>query len=87
LNTYLARIRKPAALPVKQKLIYSLLILCIGIGLGLIAKSLDETASNALPSVLEMLDLQNFLSRMGVWLFGSAEFVLPSIAGRRCARP
>src|SRR5699024_7916071 len=34
-----------------------------------ISKVLDETASNLLPHFLEVLDLRNFFSRMGVWIF------------------
>ena len=40
-----------------------------GVILGVISKVLDETASNLLPYILEVLDLRNFFSRMGVWIF------------------
>lgn len=37
--------------------------------LGVISKVLDTTSSNYLPYFLEILDLRNFFSRKGVWLF------------------
>lgn len=40
-----------------------------GIILGVISKFLDETSSNSLPSFLETVDLRNFFSRMGIWIF------------------
>jgi hypothetical protein len=41
----------------------------LGIVLGIMAKMLDETASNLLPHFLEILDLRNFFSRIGFWMF------------------
>jgi len=37
--------------------------------LGVISKILDETVINQLPLLLETLDLGNFFSRMGIWIF------------------
>lgn len=63
---FLNRIRKPVTIPISKKLLYSLLILLAGILLGTISKKLDTTAGNLLPS---FLDLRNFFSRMGIWIF------------------
>ncbi|OZM56320.1 hypothetical protein CIB95_12965 [Lottiidibacillus patelloidae] len=52
-----------------RKFLYSTLLFISGVTLGIISKVLDETASNLLPYFLEVLDLRNFFSRMGVWIF------------------
>lgn len=61
--------RKRIYLSRSRKLIYSILIFVVGVILGVISKVLDETPSNHLPIFLENLDLGNFFSRMGVWIF------------------
>lgn len=65
----LNKIRKPELLSVTKKIIYFLLIFAFGIVLGIISKALDETPSNLLPIFFETMDLRNFFSRMGVWMF------------------
>lgn len=65
----LNNIRQPQGISISKKVLYSFLIFVIGVFLGLISKILDTTASNALPYFLQVLDLRNFLSRLGVWLF------------------
>lgn len=69
MKTYLDELRKPIAIPLSQKIRHSILVLLLGIVLGVVSKMLDETAGNLLPHFLEMLDLRNFLSRMGFWMF------------------
>lgn len=69
MTDFLNGIRKPVSTPISKKLIYSLSILLAGILLGTISKILDTTASNSLPSFLEALDLRNFFSRIGIWVF------------------
>jgi hypothetical protein len=46
---------------------------------------LDETASNLLPSFIEMLDLRNFLSRIGFWIFSGVFISLFSKTSIRAA--
>lgn len=65
----LDNIRRPIDIPFYKKVVSSSLLFVAGVMLGLLSKLLDETASNLLPSFLQMLDLRNFFSRMGVWLF------------------
>lgn len=65
----LNNIRKPESIPMQKKLFYSIVVLCVGILLGLISKVLDETASNSLIPIIEVLDLRNFFSRIGIWIF------------------
>ena len=61
--------RRPIDIPLSQKVVSSSLLFGAGVMLGVLSKLLDETASNLLPYFLEVLDLRNFFSRMGVWLF------------------
>lgn len=69
MRRFLYEIRKPINLSISRKFIYSLSIFIVGVILGVISKVLDETPSNYLPFFLETLDLRNFFSRMGVWIF------------------
>lgn len=62
-------IRRPVDISLSKKVVSSLLIFIAGVMLGVLSKVLDETASNQLPYFLQVLDLRNFFSRMGVWLF------------------
>lgn len=83
MNNFLRRIREPMNMPISRNFLYSLLILIAGILLGVISKVLDETASNELPYLIDVLDLRNFFSRMGVWIFLA---VLISIYSKSPAR-
>ncbi len=69
MGNFLNEIRRPVNKPILTKILYSSLIFTLGVILGVISKVLDETASNLLPYFLEVLDLRNFFSRMGVWIF------------------
>jgi hypothetical protein len=69
MKDFLNEIRRPINISLSRKFLYSTLIFIAGIILGVISKVLDETASNLLPYFLEVLDLRNFFSRMGVWIF------------------
>lgn len=65
----MSKIREPVRQSWQRSLLFSSLICLAGVMLGLISKVLDQTPSNLLPSVLESLDLRNFFSRLGVWIF------------------
>ena len=65
----LNKIRQPERLSRQKKIINSIIIFVLGTVLGIISKALDETPSNLLPLFIERLDLANFFSRTGVWLF------------------
>lgn len=69
MNHFLYKIRKPVKISLSKKIVYSTLLFGAGIVLGILSKFLDETPSNLLPPFLEMMDLRNFFSRMGIWLF------------------
>lgn len=69
MNKFFTKIRKPTEASLFKKCIATISIFFIGIFFGVISKILDETPSNALPFLLEILDLRNFFSRIGVWIF------------------
>lgn len=78
-------IRKSTELSFSRKIISSSLLFVMGGVLGLISKILDETASNSSPFLLETMDLGNFFSRMGVWVFIAIMISLYSKSPRRAA--
>lgn len=53
---------------VGTQLLYSILMLLFGVGMGVLSKFLDCTPSNELPGLLEYLDVRNFLGRFAVWV-------------------
>lgn len=69
MKDFLNGIRKPTNISRSRQFLYSTLIFIAGITLGLFSKMLETTLSNSLPYFLEILDLRNFFSCMGVWLF------------------
>ena len=60
---------KPIEISLSRKFLYSTLIFITGVILGVISKVLDTTPSNYLPYFLEIFDLRNFFSSMGIWIF------------------
>ena len=69
MKEFLNQIRKPVQIPISRKILYSAVVMLVGVVLGIVSKALDETASNLLPTFLQLLDLRNFFSRMGFWMF------------------
>lgn len=65
---FLERIRKKRKTALSRQIISTILILLLGIALGSISKFLDSTASNALPPILEYLEVRNFLGRFSIWM-------------------
>ena len=69
MKDFLNDIRKPIKISLLRTFFYASLLFIAGIILGVISKVLDETPSNSLPYFLEVMDLRNFFSSMGVWIF------------------
>lgn len=69
LRRLLDGIRKPEPAPAAKNAVRALLLFAAGALLGAVSKWLDETPGNLLPAFLERLDLRNFFSDMGIWLF------------------
>ncbi len=65
----LNEIRTPISIPLSRRVLYSVLIFIAGIVLGLFSKMIETTLNNSLPYFLEVLDLGNFFSPMGIWIF------------------
>lgn len=60
--------REETPIPIQKQAVHTVAVLFLGIGLGIFSKFLDSTASNALPAILEYLDVRNFLGRFAIWL-------------------
>ncbi len=69
MKNFLNDIRTPVSIPLTRKFLYSIFVFTAGVILGLFSKMLETNLSNSLPCFLEALDLANFFSRMGVWIF------------------
>lgn len=61
-------IRERRNTALSRQIISTILILLLGIALGVLSKFLDSTSSNALPPILEYLDVRNFLGRFAIWM-------------------
>ena len=70
---------------IKKKVLYSVLILVLGIVLGTVSKALDETAVNELPTFLEYLDISNCLGRFSIWIFVAVCISVYSNSPKRAA--
>lgn len=68
MESFLERIREKRNTALSRQIISTTLILLSGILLGAFSKFLDCTASNALPSILEYLDVRNFFGRFAIWM-------------------
>ena len=68
MESFLERIREKRNTALSRQIISTTLILLLGILLGAFSKFLDCTTSNALPSILEYLDVRNFLGRFAIWM-------------------
>ena len=69
MDSFFNRIRREEApIPMRKQAVHTVAVLLLGIGLGIFSKFLDNTASNALPAILEYLDLRNLLGRFVIWL-------------------
>ena len=66
---FLNEIREPVKMSQSRKVFYSTLMFITGVILGVISKVIDTTPSNYLPYFLEVIDIGNFFSRIGVWIF------------------
>lgn len=72
MKEYLNKIRKPVKLSLKKCIVNSLLVFILGIVLGILSKWLDNLAiDNNIwwHNIIETLDLNNFFSNIGIWLF------------------
>ena len=66
-------------------ILFTLLSLIFGIGLGLFSKILDTTDFNALPAIFQRLDITNFLGRFSFWIFTAVCIAVYSSSAKRAA--
>lgn len=72
-------------LSIQKKIVFTVLIFLFGAGMGLFSKALDETAFNELPSLMQRLDITNFLGRFAVWIFIAVCISVYSNSAKRAA--
>lgn len=74
MKEFLERIRTPkTGIPLKRQLAATVGIILLGFALGVLQKWLDGTAANALPVLLQRLDIGNYFGRLAIWfLLGTA---------------
>ena len=68
MREFLEGIREKRTTALSGQIIRTIMILLLGIALGALSKFFDSTASNVLPSILEYLDVRNFLGRFAIWM-------------------
>ena len=68
MKCFLEYIREKRNTSLSGQIIRTIMILLLGIALGVLSKFLDSTAGNALPPILEYLDVRNFLGRFAIWM-------------------
>lgn len=69
MRTFLNNIRyKEKSISYSKQIRNTIAILFLGIVLGIFSKFLDNTASNDLPFIVELLDITNFLGRFAIWV-------------------
>ena len=61
-------VREKRNTALSRQMIGTTLILLSGVLLGVFSKFLDCTISNTLPSIMEYLDVRNFLGRFAIWM-------------------
>ena len=80
----LAQIRRPKqALSIGRRVVNTLLILALGVGLGILSKWFDGFPE--LPAFIERLDIANFFGRMAVWLVIAICLAVFSSSAKRAA--
>ncbi len=83
MKEYLSAVRSPIKRPITKKILHSVSILLAGVVIGVIAKIIDEIPSGVLPAIYDALNLRDFLSRIGIWMFaGSVISYFSSSPGR-----
>ena len=69
----------------QRKIVNTISISASGICMGAASKALDETDHNALPTVMQALDITNFLGRFAVWILIAVCLSVYSSSAKRAA--
>lgn len=70
IKAFLERVRRPGgSLSWKRRIAEAAAVILLGALLGVLQKWLDSTPSNALPTILQQVDLRNYFGRLAIWIF------------------
>ena len=72
-------------IPLKRQIINTAAIALLGIALGAFSKFLDTVPVNHLPTLLQYLDVTNFLGRFAIWVFIAVCISIYSLSSIRAA--
>ena len=69
MKSFLEKIRKPRTdIPLNKQIAETIGIILFGFVLGVLQKWIDGTAANALPVVMQQLDIGNYFGRLAIWI-------------------
>ena len=69
MKSFLEKIRKPRIdIPLNKQIAETIGIILFGFVLGVLQKWIDGTAANALPVVMQQLDIGNYFGRLAIWI-------------------
>lgn len=69
MKSFLEKIRKPRTdIPLNKQIAETIGIILFGFVLGVLQKWIDGTATNALPVVMQQLDIGNYFGRLAIWI-------------------
>ena len=69
MKSFLEKIRKPRTdIPLNKQIAETIGIILFGLVLGVLHKWIDGTAANALPVVMQQLDIGNYFGRLAIWI-------------------
>ena len=69
MKSFLEKIRKPRTdIPLNKQIEETIGIILFGLVLGVLQKWIDGTAANALPVVMQQLDIGNYFGRLAIWI-------------------
>lgn len=69
MKSFLEKIRKPRTdIPLNKQIAETIGIILFGLVLGVLQKWIDGTATNALPVVMQQLDIGNYFGRLAIWI-------------------
>lgn len=69
MKSFLEKIRKPRTdIPLNRQIAETIGVILFGLVLGVLQKWIDGTAANALPVVMQQLDIGNYFGRLAIWI-------------------
>lgn len=69
IKSILERVRKPQNdIPISRQAAETVGIMLLGFGLGILQKWMDGTSADALPAIIQQLDIGNYFGRLAIWI-------------------